>query len=185
MEPNKVESTIKKLAPYVGIPAIGCMWFFLRGVGLEGYTVIIRELLIVFGYLAALTDIRERRVPNKLIVSMVTAWVLTTVPPLIINTDEMSAHILSSLVGLAVASLAMLITYIVSRHGLGGGDVKWMSATGLYLGFRAVLPALLCGSVLSALYGGIMVLLKKMSIKDTLPFIPFLYAGVLLTIFVT
>ena len=77
----------------------------------------------------------------------------------------------------------MLAVYFVSRRGLGGGDVKLMSAAGLYLGYDGVLTALLYGSVLSAAAALALIAGKKMTAKDTIPMVPFLYVGILLTEF--
>ncbi len=75
------------------------------------------------------------------------------------------------------------MVYLVSRGGLGGGDVKLMAASGLYLGFQKVMQAMLYGSILAALTGGGLILMRKIGRKDTIPLIPFLYAGILLSTF--
>ena len=58
-----------------------------------------------------------------------------------------------------------------------------MAVSGLYLGFDGVLPAMLYGTVLATLVTLVLVLLKKLGRKDTFPLVPFLYAGMLLTVF--
>ena len=73
---------------------------------------------------------------------------------------------------------------MVSRKGLGGGDVKLMAVSGLYLGAGSVLPAMLYGSVLAAVTAGVLIALKKIGRKDAIPLVPFLYAGMLITVFI-
>jgi leader peptidase (prepilin peptidase)/N-methyltransferase len=82
---------------------------------------------------------------------------------------------------LAAGGLFLLI-YAISRNGLGGGDVKFMAVTGLYLTFYHVAPAMLYGTVLSAGAAGVLLLFKKIGKKDALALIPFLYAGIILTL---
>ena len=82
-----------------------------------------------------------------------------------------------------MSGILLLVVYLVSRKGLGGGDVKFMAVSGLYLGAADVLPALLYGAVLSALVGAVLVLLKKISMRDAIPLVPFLFAGMLFVMF--
>ena len=77
----------------------------------------------------------------------------------------------------------LLTVYIISRKGLGGGDVKLMGVASLYLGYDGALSALLYGSVLSALTAVILTVMKKMTPKDSIPLVPFLYIGILITEF--
>ena len=62
--------------------------------------------------------------------------------------------------------------------------MKLMAVSGLYLGADGVLPAMLYGSVLSALAAILLILCKKIERKDTIPLVPFLYAGMLVTVFI-
>jgi len=58
-----------------------------------------------------------------------------------------------------------------------------MAAAGLYLGFSETVPAILYGTVLAALVGLVLILLKKIGRKDTMPLAPFLFAGIIITVF--
>jgi len=105
------------------------------------------------------------------------------VPQLFFNTEAVLPVLKNAILGFAVCGGLLLLVYCVSRKGLGGGDVKFMTAAGLYLGFQGVLPAMLYGSVLAALFGIALMLLKKIGRKDSIQLVPFLYAGILITVF--
>ena len=47
----------------------------------------------------------------------------------------------------------------------------------------AVLPAILYGSILAALFSLILMAAKKLGRKDTIPLVPFLYLGILIVLF--
>ena len=113
---------------------------------------------------------------------MVGTWVLIIVPQLFFQTEKAIAIMISDLIGFVMGGLLFLIVYLVSRKGLGGGDVKLMAASGLYLGFRNVLPAMLYGSVLSSVFAIVLILAKKIGRKDAIPLVPFLYIGMLITV---
>lgn len=173
----------KKLLPYIGIPVLAIALLLVGLKRLEPLQLLLRELLLIFVYIACVTDIKEKRVPNRLVLVMLAAWVIILVPYLFLQTERALSTVLSGLIGFALAGILFLLVYLVSGHGLGGGDVKLMAVSGLYLGFGGVLPAMLVGSVLSAITALILILSKKMDAKGTLPLVPFLYVGMLLTIF--
>ena len=174
---------IKKRAIYLGIPVLALMLFVMKRGSIDGFILFQRELLLAFGYIAALTDIRSKRVPNKLVLGMAGVWILTIVPQLFFQTEKAIAIMKSGLIGFAMAGLLFLVVYLISQKGLGGGDVKLMAVSGLYLGFNGVLPTMLYGSVLASLFAIILILAKKIGRKDAIPLVPFLYIGMLLTVF--
>ena len=79
--------------------------------------------------------------------------------------------------------LAALIVYLLSKKGLGGGDVKFLATAGLYLTVGPGLTAVILGTVLSAMTALLLMALRKISLKDAIPLIPFLYAGILIVAF--
>jgi len=142
-----------------------------------------RDLLIFFGYIAAVSDLRHKIVPNKYPLVMIGLWVLMTFPLLLIDIESTVQYVISAGIGFLLSGGLFFIVYLISRAGLGGGDVKFMAAAGLYLTFYGVLPAMLYGSVLCSVVGITLILLKKIKLKDSIPLAPFLYAGILITIF--
>ncbi len=174
----------RKLLPYMGIPALMAILLVTRLGKTEPVALLLRGVLLVLGYVAAVLDYREKRVPNRLVGLLLLAWILVIVPQLFFRTELAISLILAGIVGAAVAGILFLTVYLVSRKGLGGGDVKLMTVCGLYLGLDGVLSAMLCGCLLAALAGGGMILLKKLGPRDTIPLVPFLYVGIALNILI-
>lgn len=174
---------LKPVVPYLGIPVLGLALWLIHGPEYDAFTLLAYELLVGFGYVAALSDLRSKRIPNEYIVAMFAAWIMIMVPQLFVNTESALSSLKNAIAGFGLGGGLFLLVYLISRKGLGGGDVKLMAAFGLYLGFGNVLPAMLYGSILSALTALILVLLKRIGRKDAIPLAPFLYIGVLLTIF--
>jgi Flp pilus assembly protein protease CpaA len=174
---------LKKVLPFAGIPIICVALVIVKGVHADIMELLQFEFLLLFGYIAAVYDIREKRIPNICVLLMLGAWAVITIPFLFYNTATALPSLGSSVGGFVTAGALFLLVYFVSRKGLGGGDVKFMAVAGLYLGFRSVLPAMLYGSILSAIAGGVLLLTKRIGRKDAMPFAPFLYIGILLTIF--
>ncbi|KKS11777.1 MAG: putative type IV leader peptidase/N-methyltransferase [Candidatus Daviesbacteria bacterium GW2011_GWB1_41_5] len=82
---------------------------------------------------------------------------------------------LGSAIGLS-AVFALLI--IITRgKGMGWGDVKYVFFLGLVLGFPGALAAVFLSFIMGALFALVLMVLKKKTIKETIPFGPFLSLG--------
>lgn len=172
----------KALLPYAPLPILMLVVLLLRGSGADPMYLLLWDAMTCFGYAAAYSDYRKHIVPNRLVLAMLCVWALIVVPQLLLRTDKVLGMMLSGLFGFALSGVLLLLVYYVSRKGLGGGDIKFMAVAGLYLGARGVMSALLYGSVLAALFSLILITLKKINMKGSIPLIPFLYLGILMTI---
>jgi len=177
------ESKIKLILPYVGIPILTVLFLILHGIHMVFFVSVLYVLVIILGYITALIDFKSKRIPNKLMIVMLAAWVVVIFPVMFFNTDPALVILVDSAVGFLLGGGIFLLVYVASRKGLGGGDVKFMALTGLYLGFGGIIPAMLYGTILAGLTGLVLILAKKIGRKDTIPLAPFLYIGILITIF--
>lgn len=183
-ESKAMNSTLLKgLLPYAGLPLLAAA-LLLRRHQLAAFTLLQYELLLVIGYLIAVKDSREKSIPNRLVLALLVCWLVTMVPQLAVDIERALALLKNAALGCALGGGLFLLVYLVSKNGLGGGDVKFMAAAGLYLGINGILPVILYGSIMASLYGLVMILLKKIERKDTIPLAPFLYLGILITIFI-
>jgi Flp pilus assembly protein protease CpaA len=174
---------VKAYLPYSGIPAV-CAALLISHVGRADVFVLLGYgLVVIFGYIAAVIDLKSRRIPNRLVVAMVAAWVLLMAPIVLLDTIGAVALLRDSVLGFAIGGGLFLLMYFVSSRGLGGGDVKLAAAAGLYLGLYGILPAILYGTVLASLFGITLILLRKIGRKDKIPLAPFLYIGILIAVF--
>ena len=179
------EERFKPLIPYAVIPVLWLALFHFRRGEADPVLLLWQELIITFGYIAAYADIKSKIIPNNLILVMFGAWLITTILTLFINPGDAFLLLKDALLGCAIGGLIFLFVYITSGKGLGGGDVKFMAAAGLYLGFGGTISALLCGTVLAAVTGLLLLLQKKITRRDSIPLAPFLYAGILITVFIS
>ena len=162
---------------------IKLVWLLVIAAGLSAFSLLSSALLIILSYAAMVFDIDKKRIPNALILTMIAGWLLLIVPMIFFDTESGIIQLKDSLYGLLTGGGLFLLVYLLSRKGLGGGDVKFMAAAGLYLGFAGTIPAILYGTVLAAIVGLILILLKKIDRKDTMPLAPFLFVGIMITVF--
>ena len=71
----------------------------------------------------------------------------------------------------------MLTVYLVSRGGMGAGDVKLSALMGVFLGWKLVLAALFLAFLSGAVTGILLLAAGLKGRKDPIPFGPFLAFG--------
>ncbi len=140
--------------------------------------------LAVVGAVLAVTDARQRRLPDRLTLpSYPVALVLLGLAALLLPGG--GRPFLGALLGLGIALGLFLLQAVIYPDGLGWGDVKLAGILGLYLGWLD-LPALVAGLFLGYLLAGAaglaLIAAGRASRKTQLPFGPFLLAGTLATI---
>lgn len=100
---------------------------------------------VAFAALALLSDIRNRRLPNRLTVAGLAA-------ALLLRAFAGPAAVLDGL-GAGLAALAISLP-LFAVGGIGGGDAKLLAALGAFAGLQQLWPALLTAGVL----GGVLAL---------------------------
>ena len=133
--------------------------------------------VVFFGVLAVLAvkDLETRRIPN-VVVLPAAAIVLAAVAVL------RPSHALEALVAALAAAAFFVIPSIVTKGGVGLGDVKLAFLLGAALG-RGVAVALLLGCLAASLAGVVLLVRHGSSARKTaLPFAPFLALGAVLAV---
>ncbi|KGG81448.1 peptidase A24 [Caloranaerobacter azorensis H53214] len=93
------------------------------------------------------------------------------------------AELLNSILGLLIGGLIFSIIVIVSRGGMGGGDIRLIALLGFFFGWKHLLLLMLLSFVIGAFFSIILLLLKIKSMKDFIPFGPFISIAAIITIF--
>ncbi|MGI6330284.1 MAG: prepilin peptidase [Zhaonellaceae bacterium] len=136
--------------------------------------LLLTSLLIIISFI----DFKSFLVPNKLIIS---GLVLGFGTHLISPTIDWQNIILGFLVGGGV----LYVLAILSKGGIGGGDIKLAAMIGFYLGWQKILQGLFLGALIGSIFGLVMIITKKATRNEPIPFAPFLSLGVILTLFLS
>ena len=83
--------------------------------------------------------------------------------------------------GVAVGFLLLLVVAIVSKGGMGGGDIKLFAVLGLFVGVKGIFLTFILASLFGAIAGALLLLLKKTSRKEPIPFAPFIGMAALIS----
>lgn len=121
-------------------------------------------------------DLERQKIPN-LFVALILAWALLW--QLLHPAQSWTDAALGMLAGGGVALLIALL----SRGGMGGGDIKLFAVAGFLAGWLDLILIFALAVFLGAFTGVILILLRKKNSKSALPFGPFIALSYFLTIF--
>lgn len=182
---------IKKLCPkgwkdvirYLLIP----ITFFSVGLMLKLYyefdLIFIFKRLFVLAILwpAAITDIKEMRIPNKLLIVGLIGRIVILLFEFIFKSDVILDYLKSEGFALLGITLICIICAFIVKGGLGMGDIKLMMVMSLYLGVEGICYSMFISVVFSSITAIIALIIKKKSKKDTMPFAPFVLLGAVIS----
>ena len=171
---RQCHSKISPVYPLVELINGFCWFLTWRVYGYDPRTLITALLLSVL-IVIAFIDAEHMIIPDSLNAAVL---LLAAAYIAVAGSEALTAHI----IGLFAASAPLLLAAILTKGGMGGGDVKFMAAAGFFTGYRLILFSLLAGSVIGAIISLIMIAVKKAGLKSMLPFGPFLAFGVALAI---
>ncbi|WP_003542125.1 prepilin peptidase [Desulfotomaculum nigrificans] len=138
-------------------------------------TALLRALLFIATLIViSFIDLDHYIIPDKILFFFIVAWV-AFIPFIPIN-------YINSLIGLVSAGGLLLFIALLSKGGMGGGDIKLAAVIGLYLGWPNALLAMFLACFLAGIVGILLILLKIKSRKDIIPFGPFIAAASYITL---
>lgn len=89
----------------------------------------------------------------------------------------------TSLSGFLVGGGLFYLIAVLSRGGMGGGDIKMMAMVGALMGWKSVLLTMFLGSLAGSVVGLFLMIFKGKGRKSKIPFGPFLALGTIITLF--
>lgn len=106
-----------------------------------------------------------------------------TLIPLISWSSFIQIGLIASMMLIALIVLKTSLKFIYKKDAFGAADIWVMVAILIGLGGRSALIAIYVSIILSACIGLGLIILSKRSKHSTLPFIPFLFIGTIISVF--
>ncbi len=155
------------------LTALGFFCLYLN----SGWTSqLVTEVIFFCGLMVcSLIDLEYQIIPDKVILLML----LTGTALLALQSEQL---LMSGFIGGMVGFSVLLAIAIISRGGMGGGDVKLAAVLGLYLGWPKILLALMLAFFIGSLTGMVLMFGQKKSIKSAMPFAPHLGAAAMIAL---
>lgn len=140
--------------------------------------ILIQNLLLWDGVACmSITDIKKKKIPNALSLLLLVIRCFFIAWGILINHDDPKHVILSSLVGMLFGGAFIFVCMIISKGGIGAGDLKLFAVIGLYFGLPGLIQIMVYSLVLSAIWAIGLLCSHKAKMKSTLPMAPFILAG--------
>ena len=171
---------------YPVIAAIAAGLHYYIGKGYHTAVGFIMDFIILAAMAGlSFSDTMNRKIPNKFLLGLLLAWLVMNCGYCLYSMEDGFSFIIGGLSGGLIAGTVFLLCYMIVRGQLGAGDVKMAAVLGLYLMGDRIITALIFGIFISAIYAVIMLITKKMTIKDSMPMAPFLFIGSAIVIVLT
>jgi len=117
-------------------------------------------------------DFRTQLLPDQLTFPLLWLGLLLSLLPMFVLP---ASAILGAAIGyLSLWSVYWLFKLLTGKEGMGYGDFKLLAALGAWMGPGALLPVILLSSLVGALLGGALILLRKHGREVPMPFGPFI-----------
>lgn len=132
---------------------------------------------------AACNDFREHRIPNVFPLIMAVSAIILLGIGFFTSQNGSTAYIFSSIFAAVVVAIFMVLASLLTKRGIGMGDIKLLTALALLGGVHTIGWTLTFGVGICAIVAVILLVTKKKTIKGAMPFGPFVFIGYILTIF--
>lgn len=141
------------------------------------WNTLIALVLISASLVISVIDLKIQIIPNVISLPGILLGLLASLLPF------SSVHFLNALYGMLLGGGLFYLVAVLSRGGMGGGDIKLIAMFGAFLGWQNCLVTIFLAVLLGSIVGIGLMLLKRKGRKDPIPFGPFLCIGALISFF--
>lgn len=133
----------------------------------------------------ALIDFQSYRIPNEFIIFGLVCRGLLILPEVFMGGRSVGITILTEIIACGAIVLAAALCRFCIKNSIGAGDIKLFIVMGLLLGLDGIWGAIFMALVVSFFISIILIMTKKKTRKDTIPFGPAIVIGTYLSVFFT
>lgn len=137
------------------------------------------NFMVLYTILASVAgiDFKTKTIPNKILLTGLIIRILLISVEAVFFSDGIKQTFINSGIGFAFGLIFMLFLSIISKHGIGYGDVKLFAWIGLCVGLLDTYNILFYSVLVAAVAGIYLLVIKNKSKKMQLPFAPFVFIG--------
>lgn len=151
-------------------------WIMIKTVACFGYSL---QMLIIVGIcfilmLMALNDWKTMEIDVILIIVVLAL-------ALFLKKNDLNWHDLVCDIG--SVSVFMILMNICVPSSFGAGDIELMAVSGILLGWQLNLLAMMLAVMSAGIYGGYLLIIRKVGRDEHIPFAPFLVLGIMIMLF--
>lgn len=147
------------------------LWRFGFSLNLAKYFPLFSILLII-----SAVDLESKKIPN-LFTGVIFAWALLW------QIIDPACTWIDAALGLMAGGGITLLVALVSRGGMGGGDVKLLAVLGFLTGWLDLLLIFILAVLIGAAAGIFLIVFRKKTGKTAIPFGPFIALSYIIVVF--
>ena len=145
--------------------------FNIKGESVSVINTILNVIFCIWLGLASFVDIRKKKISKKMLL-------MGAIIGFLLFVFNQNGEIKNKLLGLAIGLIFYLI-YRISRGQIGLGDVGVLFIIGGAYGIDKSIQIILCSFLLVFICSIFLFIVKKLNRKYELPYLPFLFLGLL------
>ena len=138
---------------------------------------IVFSILIIIAFI----DLKDMIIPDILVILILITTIIYKLLTFILYSKY--PDLLNSIGGLVLSSLLFILIIVLSKGGMGGGDVTLIGSLGFILGIKNIFLTIFLSFILGAIISVILLITKIKGKKDPIPFGPFIILGFYITVF--
>lgn len=182
---NGVSQIVLKYKKFLFLTAVlvigilGIEIYYMQQRGVVQLPLLLRWSTLIWGlYLLAKIDFHEKKIPNKIVLILLVVRVSYLLYEAWNNREYLNMVMIPPLLGAFIGGGIMMIAMLISRKGVGMGDVKLFIVIGAYVGSTQVISTMFYTFFVSAIAGIVLLMTKRAHLNDSIPMAPFAFIGV-------
>lgn len=158
-----------------GVLFVVSYYFLDFNIGLVFYLGYVSLFLVI-----TMIDLEHQIIPDELIIFGFIFGIFHKVINVVFL--GISLDIVSSLIGFLIGGGVFLLIAVVSRGGMGGGDIKYMAMLGFLFGTVPIVIISILSFFIGAIVSILLIAFKIKKRKEYIPFGPFISIAAILTV---
>lgn len=130
-------------------------------------------------------DLKNNRIPNRFILAILAWRTVCLLGELLWEREALGQTVLQEIIGAGIFGLLIIVCMLVAKNSIGMGDLKLVLVISACQGIYGTINTLFVSMIAAFFAAVILLLTRKKSRKDALPFAPFLSIGLYLSLFLT
>jgi leader peptidase (prepilin peptidase)/N-methyltransferase len=127
-------------------------------------------------------DLEHSLILNKVVYPTMVVALLLSLYPWPWLSESMGMRVAYAALGGAIGFVVFLVIALVSRGGMGWGDVKLAALIGLATGFPLVFVAIIMAAILGGIVAVVLLVTRRRGRREMIPFGPFLAVAAMATL---
>jgi leader peptidase (prepilin peptidase)/N-methyltransferase len=127
-------------------------------------------------------DLEHGLILNKVVYPGMVVALLLALYPWPWLTESIGMRVANAAIGGAIGFVIFLLIAVVSRGGMGWGDVKLAALIGLATGFPLVFVAVIMAAIVGGIVAVALVIARRRKRRESIPFGPFLALAAMVTL---